>query len=160
MNMVIWHLPFSRPRVATLTLHNSGNPGWCDTVASQEIATSIWKAPFPLEIKHTVTVLEQNPAARSARWSLDFPICTRHTGPILHRCNVVVSLCLPSGEVKYSSLDWNKKKKKRRWGINDSGDQTPDRKPYKRNRNYGFYNLPKRDRDESSARRGKEGVSI
>lgn len=113
MNMVIWHLPSSRlrvniprRRVATLTLHNSGNPAWCDMVASQEIATSIQKAPFPLEIKHTVTVLEQNPAARSARRSLGFPICIRHTGTILNWCNVVVSLCWPSGEVKYSSLDW------------------------------------------------------
>lgn len=36
----------------------------------------------------------------------------------------------------------------------------PWTKTYERNRNYGFYNLRKRDRNENSARRGKERMSI
>lgn len=99
------------------------SPARCDTDPAQQRQPWVMRYGCYFHLKGTVSLgdqthsdgLEQNPAPRSARWEFwIFPICTRHTGLILNRCNGVVSLCLPSGEAKYSSLDWKLKKKKKK----------------------------------------------
>lgn len=80
--------------VATLTLHNSGNPGWCETAASP---TSIpWRSSTQWRFwaKSRCEICE-------TEFGCSHLPQTHWTGG-----NVVVSLCLPSGEANHSSLDW------------------------------------------------------